>query len=42
MIACDNADCPTEWFHFGCVNLLAQPKTKWYPPPPTQQMEKRK
>ena len=30
MIACDNEDCSTEWFHFACVNLKAKPKTKWY------------
>ena len=29
MIACDNEDCSTEWFHFACVNLKAKPKTKW-------------
>ena len=21
MVACDNDDCPTEWFHFACVGL---------------------
>ena len=21
MVACDNTDCPIEWFHFGCVGL---------------------
>ncbi len=26
MIACDNNDCDTEWFHFGCVGLEAKPK----------------
>ncbi|KAB1218220.1 hypothetical protein CJ030_MR3G026100 [Morella rubra] len=30
MVACDNADCKIEWFHFGCVGLKEQPKGKWY------------
>ena len=32
MIACDNKDCPIEWFHFPCVDLKAKPKGKWYCP----------
>lgn len=32
MIACDNKDCPIEWFHFPCVNLKSKPKGKWYCP----------
>lgn len=32
MIACDNPDCVIEWFHFGCVGITKQPKTKWYCP----------
>jgi len=32
MIACDNDTCPTEWFHFACVNLTEQPKNKWFCP----------
>ena len=32
MIVCDNPDCPIEWFHFGCMNLVAKPKGKWYCP----------
>jgi len=32
MIGCDNADCPIEWFHFGCVGLNGKPKGKWYCP----------
>lgn len=32
MIACDNEDCPIEWFHFACVNLKSKPKGKWYCP----------
>lgn len=22
MVACENQDCPIEWFHFPCVNLI--------------------
>lgn len=32
MIACDNKDCPIEWFHFACVDLKSKPKGKWYCP----------
>lgn len=32
MIACDNKDCPIEWFHFECVNITIKPKGKWYCP----------
>lgn len=32
MIACDNARCEIEWFHFGCVDIRVQPKGKWYCP----------
>lgn len=30
MIACDNFECPIEWFHYSCVNLARAPKGKWY------------
>ena len=31
MIACDNRDCPIEWFHLGCVGLTTanRPRGKW-------------
>lgn len=32
MIACDNLECPIEWFHFACVDLKTKPKGKWYCP----------
>lgn len=34
MIACDNPDCPIEWFHFGCVGMTAEnrPKNDWFCP----------
>jgi hypothetical protein len=32
MVACDNDDCPREWFHLACVNMDKAPniRTKWY------------
>jgi len=30
MVACDNEDCPREWFHYQCVGLTAPPKGRWY------------
>ena len=30
MIACDNPDCPTEWFHWECVGLTSEPEGSWY------------
>lgn len=30
MVACDNRECPIEWFHYECVGLKAAPKGKWY------------
>ncbi|SPO26716.1 uncharacterized protein UTRI_04023_B [Ustilago trichophora] len=30
MVACDNDDCPYEWFHYACVGLSRQPKNEWY------------
>ncbi|KAF2271594.1 uncharacterized protein EI97DRAFT_437707 [Westerdykella ornata] len=32
MVACDNEDCPREWFHLACVNMDKAPnaRTKWY------------
>ena len=34
MIACDNPDCPIEWFHTSCLQLTKLPKgkAKWYCP----------
>merc|ERR1719264_1746708 len=26
MVACDNDDCPYEWFHYPCVGITAPPK----------------
>lgn len=32
MIACDNPQCPYEWFHFDCVKLTSTPEGEWYCP----------
>ena len=26
MVACDNPNCPREWFHFQCVGLTRKPR----------------
>ncbi|XP_031787304.1 inhibitor of growth protein 3 isoform X2 [Nasonia vitripennis] len=41
MVACDNSDCPFEWFHYPCVNITAPPKGKWYCPQCTSSMKRR-
>lgn len=30
MVACDNDDCPYEWFHWKCVGLTREPTGTWY------------
>ncbi|CDW80641.1 chromatin remodeling contains zinc finger [Stylonychia lemnae] len=30
MIACDNKNCPYEWFHFPCVGLTTKPEGKYF------------
>ena len=32
MVACDNEDCPFEWFHWSCVGITSEPKGKWFCP----------
>ena len=32
MIACDNASCSVEWFHYKCVGISRKPKGQWYCP----------
>ncbi|ODV97250.1 hypothetical protein PACTADRAFT_79643 [Pachysolen tannophilus NRRL Y-2460] len=32
MIACDNANCKYEWFHYDCVGLKEPPQGTWYCP----------
>jgi len=30
MIACDNSQCRTEWFHFKCVDIREPPPGDWF------------
>ncbi|KAL1967800.1 hypothetical protein VTN77DRAFT_2489 [Rasamsonia byssochlamydoides] len=30
MVACDNDNCPYEWFHWKCVGLTREPLGTWY------------
>lgn len=30
MVACDNDECPYEWFHWSCVGMTKEPAGKWY------------
>lgn len=32
MVACDNDDCPYEWFHWKCVGLTKEPTGTWFCP----------
>ncbi|XP_060523460.1 inhibitor of growth protein 3 isoform X2 [Cylas formicarius] len=41
MVACDNEDCPSEWFHYPCVGITAPPKGKWFCPQCTATMKRR-
>ncbi|RWS14695.1 Inhibitor of growth protein 3-like protein [Dinothrombium tinctorium] len=41
MVACDNADCQYEWFHYGCVGITQPPKGKWFCPSCNLQMKKK-
>ncbi|XP_030751644.1 inhibitor of growth protein 3-like isoform X2 [Sitophilus oryzae] len=41
MVACDNEDCPSEWFHYPCVGITAAPKGKWYCPQCLATMKRR-
>ena len=40
MVACDNQDCPDEWFHWGCVGLKSPPNGKWFCPRCSEAMKK--
>jgi len=40
MVACDNKDCPFEWFHYACVGVTQPPKGKWYCPQCTKRMRR--
>lgn len=30
MIACDNPNCPIEWFHYGCVGIVRPLEGEWF------------
>lgn len=30
MVACDNEDCPREWFHLPCVGFSQPPRGRWF------------
>lgn len=30
MVACDNVECPYEWFHWSCVGITKEPQGRWY------------
>lgn len=30
MVACDNKECPFEWFHYKCVSMTQPPRGKWF------------
>jgi inhibitor of growth protein 3 len=32
MVACDNENCPLEWFHWSCVDLKSEPAGTWICP----------
>jgi inhibitor of growth protein 3 len=29
MIACDNADCKIQWFHWNCAGITSEPQGEW-------------
>ncbi|KAI1401061.1 inhibitor of growth proteins N-terminal histone-binding-domain-containing protein [Hypoxylon fuscum] len=41
MVACDNNDCPYEWFHWSCVGLKSEPEGRWYCPACAEAMKKK-
>lgn len=41
MVACDNSNCPFEWFHWSCVGLKSEPNGKWYCPVCTEKFQKK-
>jgi inhibitor of growth protein 3 len=41
MVACDNDDCPDEWFHWSCVGLKSEPNGTWYCPNCAEIMKKK-
>lgn len=39
MVACDNDECPYEWFHWNCVGLKSEPVGSWHCPSCTRTMK---
>lgn len=42
MVACDNDNCPYEWFHWSCVGLKSEPTGTWYCPVCTEKKSQQK
>ncbi|KAF7532549.1 hypothetical protein G7054_g7848 [Neopestalotiopsis clavispora] len=42
MVACDNPNCPYEWFHWNCVGLKSEPEGRWFCPECREQRKKGK
>jgi inhibitor of growth protein 3 len=40
MVACDNENCPYEWFHWSCVGLKSEPVGTWICPVCTKAQKK--
>jgi inhibitor of growth protein 3 len=40
MVACDNENCPYEWFHWTCVGLKSEPVGTWICPVCTKNMKR--
>lgn len=40
MVACDNPNCPHEWFHWNCVGLKSEPEGRWFCPACREQRKK--
>ncbi|ORY62160.1 uncharacterized protein BCR38DRAFT_233790 [Pseudomassariella vexata] len=41
MVACDNPNCPYEWFHWNCVGLKSEPQGRWFCPECTESLRKK-
>lgn len=41
MVACDNEECPFEWFHWTCVGLKSEPVGTWICPVCTKAANKK-
>lgn len=41
MVACDNDNCPYEWFHWSCVGLKSEPNGTWYCPVCMEKFQKK-